>query len=101
MTDATRSEALRNYVGWGHSPSPHADPERVHSSLPEHRAKLVAYVQAVVADMWATYPLFGQGNLALLDAMSHVETGMASRHPELDAEAARALAWMWGYSAWK
>jgi hypothetical protein len=33
--------------------------------------------------------------------MELVEAGMAARHPELDSDATKALAWMWGYSAWK
>jgi hypothetical protein len=37
----------------------------------------------------------------LVEAMKVVESGMAARHPELDEPAIKALAWMWGYSAWK
>jgi hypothetical protein len=51
--------------------------------------------------MFALYPLDWYGDGDLGEAMKAVEAGTAANHPELDAEAVKALAWMWGYSAWK
>jgi hypothetical protein len=62
---------------------------------------LVAYVRAVADEMFDAYPPSMDSEIGPENAMRRVETGMASRHPELDVEAISALTWMWSYCAWK
>jgi hypothetical protein len=112
VTDTLKSRAVVLYTSRGRLPMPHADPEAVRRLPAPETAQLVGYVEDLVTEMFEAFPFSLCDELAvgqagaldppgLVPAMERVEAGMAARHPELDAEAAKALAWMWGYSAWK
>jgi hypothetical protein len=67
-------------------------------------ADLVRYVEALEREVFDTFPLSWQGPHGDLDpaqAFAEVAKTLIDRHPELDSEAAHALAWVWSYSAWK
>jgi hypothetical protein len=101
VIDAVKSEAVRIYTSWRRTPMPTVDPDGVRGMSVPNPAALLAYAKGLVDDMFAVYPLDWYGDGDLGEAMKAVEAGMAANHPELDAEAVKALAWMWGYSAWK
>jgi hypothetical protein len=110
VVDAVKSKAVVLYTSRGRLPMPHADPEAVRRLPVLEAAQLVGYVEDLVAEMFEAFLLSWRADVeadpaeldpGLARSMELVEAGMAAPHPELDAEAAGALAWMWGYSAWK
>jgi hypothetical protein len=112
VVDAVKSKAVVLYTSRGRLPMPLADPEAVRRLPVLEAAQLVGYVEDLVAEMFEAFPLSWRADAdveadpaeldpGLARSMELVEAGMAARHPEEDAEAAGALAWMWGYSAWK
>lgn len=92
---------MRLYVSSRHG-FPDRDPDAVRQLEDRTTNALLDYVEDVVQEM---FDVFGVGDwdsrAGLTAAATSVETGMASRHPELDRDATHALAWMWSYSAWK
>jgi hypothetical protein len=110
VTGPVKSKAVVLYTSRGRSPFPTADPDAVRRLPVPDAAQLARYAQDLVREMLEAFPLSWRAAVeadpAELDpglwrSMELVEAGMAARHPELDVEAAGALAWMWGYSAWK
>ncbi|MCM0676167.1 hypothetical protein NCC78_15930 [Micromonospora phytophila] len=99
MVDSAKSEAVRLYMSWGRNPWPRTNPDAVlgmSAASPEH---LLRYAERVVQEMFDQFPVWDVGPGGLAQAADRVGAAMAVRHPELDAEAAKALAWMWSYSA--
>jgi hypothetical protein len=110
VTDPMKSKAIVLYTSSGRSPFPTADPDAVRRLPVPHAAHLVSYAQDLVREMFEAFPLSLPADVeadpaelhpGLWRSMELVEAGMTARHPELDAEAAEALAWMWGYCARK
>jgi hypothetical protein len=100
MIDSLRSYAVLVYTSWDRSPFPRGDPDAVRALEAGAGDDLVRYVEELVREMYEAYPLAARDS-DLVKATELVERGMAARHPELDARAIEALAWMWSYSAWK
>ena len=104
MTDEVKSRAVVKYTSSGNSPFPYANPEAVLGMNVQNAAELVRYAEELVVETLDLFPLGWRGdqnNLDLSQAMELIGASIRERHPELDVEAASALAWMWGYSAWK
>lgn len=92
------------YTSRGRSGFPHADPESVRDMPVPEAADLVRYVEALQAEVFATFPPTWRGpqdDLDLVQAMAEIATAISDRHPELAPEAVDAMVWVWGYSAWK
>ena len=111
MTDPLKSKAVVLYL-WGDPPLfvPSADPDRVRRLPVPDAAQLVRYVQDLSRELFEVFPLgwraAAEPDPAHWDpgwtrSVELVQTEMAARHPELDARAAKALAWYWGYYAQK
>lgn len=100
VIDSLKSEAVVLYTSRGRSPFPLGDPDAVRALAGGAREDLVRYVEDLVTEMFEAYPL-SAADRDPVKAEEMVEVGMAARHPELNSEASRALAWMWSYSAWK
>jgi hypothetical protein len=104
VIDSVKSQAVVLYTSSGRSPFPRSDPEAVRNMPVANAADLVGYVEALLRDVFDTFPLSWQGphdNLDPAQAVAEVAKILIERHPELDPEAAAALAWVWSYSAWK
>jgi hypothetical protein len=103
VVDLTKSNAIVLYTGQGRSPFPVGDIAAVRALDVPEAEDLARYVQGVVAETFSLFPLdWGERNkLAPERVMQLIESAVAERHPELSAEAASALAWMWSYSSWK
>jgi hypothetical protein len=111
VTDPLKSKAVVLYL-WGDPPGlvPHADPDKVRRLPVPDAAQLVRYVQDLARELFEVFPV-GWRAAAEPDPADYdpgwtrsvelVQTEMAARHPELDARAAKALAWYWGYCAQK
>jgi hypothetical protein len=108
MTDPLKSKAVMLYL-WGDPPGlvPHANSDRLAMS---DAAQLVRYVQELTSELFEVFPLEWRAAVdpdpveyspRLTRSVELVQTEMAARHPELDAKAAKALAWYWGYCAQK
>ena len=100
VIDTLKSDAVVMYTSRGRSPFPRADPDAVRALEGGAGNELVRFVKELVREMYEAYPLATRDS-DLVRAMETVERGMGARHPEIDARAIEALAWMWGYSAWK
>lgn len=110
MIDVVKSQAVLRYTSWKRSPMPWVDPDGVRRLPVPDPSSLLGYVEDLVAEMFEVFPVSWRADVepepaefspGLTRSWELVEAGMAARHPELDAEAAKALAWLWGYSAWK
>lgn len=97
---------------WGDPPGlvPHADLDAVRRLPVPDPAQLARYAQALANELFEAFPLGWRAAVEPDPAeyspgwrrsVELVQAEMAARHPELDAEAARALALYWGYCAQK
>jgi hypothetical protein len=78
VIDATKSEAVRLYTRRGRSPFPLEDPDAVRRMTVPSPAALLAYVQGVVDEMWAAYPLNWETDRDPVEVMRLVEAGMGT-----------------------
>ena len=111
MADPLMSRAVLLYL-WGDPPGllPRSDPDAVRRLPVPDAAPLVRYVQDLTSELFEVFPLRWRAaadpdpadwDPEWTRSVELVQTEMAARHPELDAEAAKALAWYWGYCAQK
>jgi hypothetical protein len=100
-SDPVWSLAIRLYVSRRHG-FPSSDPDAVRQLEGQTGRTLLGYVEGVVEEMFGVFGVGDWAARAGLDAaVASVEADMAARHPELDRDATRELAWMWSYSAWR
>jgi hypothetical protein len=111
VTDPLKSQAVVLYL-WGDPPGlvPHADLDVVRRLPVPDAAQLARYVKDLASELFEVFPV-GWRDDAEPDpadfspgwgqSVELVQADMAARRPELDAGAAKALAWYWGYCAQK
>lgn len=96
--DLTLSLAVQLYLGVGVS----AFPTRLPSALDayfgvERAAHLRARVEALLSEAWLEWQDWGTSDLA--EATEYVEQQVGHAHPELSADAVRALGWNFSYQS--
>ena len=103
MVYEVKSQAVVEYMGRRDGSFPTVNPEAV-LGMNVSNSELVVCAEGLVAEMLELFPLGWRGergDLGLGQAMEIVGVTMRDRCPELDLEAAGALAWTWGCSAGK
>ena len=111
MTDPLKSKAVVLYL-WGDPPGlvPHADRDAVRRMPVPAAVRLARDVEDLASELFEAFPVGWRADVepdpadispGWTRSVELVQAGMAARHPELDAPAAQALAWYWGYCAQK
>jgi hypothetical protein len=110
VIDPVKSKAVVLYTRYGSGSFPYVDPAAVRRLPMPEAAQLARYAEDLVREMFEAFPPSWRAdveadpaelNPGLAQSVELVEAGMAARHPELDATAARALAALWIQSAWR
>ncbi|RKR73943.1 hypothetical protein [Frondihabitans australicus] len=89
------SQAIVRYVGHGESSYPRERPESVAQAFGPRSSGLVDDVRALLRETEECAADVDRTDAG--DSFRAVRAAMVARHPELDDEAVRALAWAWSY----
>jgi hypothetical protein len=103
LVDLIKSEAVVLYSGRRRSSLPAGDMKAVLTMDVDDAQSLAEYVKHTVQGMYSMFPLnyAEQNKMEPTEVIVLIESALAEGHPELNAEATAALAWMWSYSSWK
>lgn len=99
LVDSAKSEALRLYTSWGRNPWPRTNPDAVLGMSGASPELLLRYAEGVVQEMFDQFPVWDVGPEGASAGRGSCWCSNGRSLPELYTEAAKALSWMWSYSA--